>query len=148
MAEPGVLTVYRHILKAAARYPSKNRSKIVAEIKAEYRVNAKTTDAAKVAKQRELALQSLVQLQSYTRLDSNSSQWEVQLQGMPKPEEMAAGKDDGGSSSSRPAWRQGNMERRVSCTVAARDTSSSRRLRGLLVPAMTGDAEGAEAAGG
>ena len=38
------MTLYRHVLKAAARFPSKNRDGIVEEIKTEFRVARGETD--------------------------------------------------------------------------------------------------------
>jgi hypothetical protein len=49
------LTLYRHVLKAAARFPSKNRTGIVEEIKTEFRVARGETDGEVLKKKLALA---------------------------------------------------------------------------------------------
>ena len=49
------MTLYRHVLKAAARFPSKNRDGIVAEIKTEFRVARGETDGEVLKKKLALA---------------------------------------------------------------------------------------------
>ena len=53
------MTLYRHVLKAAARFPSKNRDGIVAEIKTEFRVARGETDGEVLKKKLALARDGL-----------------------------------------------------------------------------------------
>ena len=53
------LKLYRHILKAAKSFPSKNRNGLIEEIKTEFRENAGATDAGDVQKKIALARELL-----------------------------------------------------------------------------------------
>mmetsp|Transcript_22580 Transcript_22580/g.73405 ORF Transcript_22580/g.73405 Transcript_22580/m.73405 type:complete len:91 (-) Transcript_22580:341-613(-) len=77
-----LLQLYRHILKAAARYPSVKRATIISDIKAEFREGATVTDSAEIARRHELAFRSLDQLMAYARLDEDETDdWAVSLKG-------------------------------------------------------------------
>ena len=75
------LTLYRHVLKAAARFPSKNRDGIVAEIKTEFRVARGETDGEVLKKKLALARDGLDRLRAFSGLDQGSAKWEVSLKG-------------------------------------------------------------------
>mmetsp|Transcript_23862 Transcript_23862/g.52122 ORF Transcript_23862/g.52122 Transcript_23862/m.52122 type:complete len:93 (+) Transcript_23862:263-541(+) len=74
--------LYRHILKAAARFPSTNRTSIIAEIKEEFHQSRALTDNKEIARRRALAVDGLKKLEEYSSIDKNSSQWEVYMKGM------------------------------------------------------------------
>ena len=75
------LRLYRHILKAAKTFPSKNRAGIIEEIKTEFRENAGATDAGDVQKKLALARDGLDRMRAFTGLDQGASKWDVSLKG-------------------------------------------------------------------
>jgi len=75
------LLLYRHILKAASRFPSKNRAGIVAEIKSEFRDARGVTDAGELEKKLALARDGLDRMRAFSGLDQGSAKWEVSLKG-------------------------------------------------------------------
>jgi LYR motif-containing protein 4 len=75
------LKLYRHILKAAKSFPSKNRNGLIEEIKTEFRENAGATDAGDVQKKIALARDGLDRMRAFTGLDQGSSKWDVSLKG-------------------------------------------------------------------
>lgn len=75
------LLLYRHILKAASRFPSKNRAGIVAEIKSEFREARGETDAGELKKKLALARDGLDRMRAFSGLDQGSAKWEVSLKG-------------------------------------------------------------------
>mmetsp|Transcript_32936 Transcript_32936/g.102076 ORF Transcript_32936/g.102076 Transcript_32936/m.102076 type:complete len:98 (+) Transcript_32936:1342-1635(+) len=85
-----ILSLYKRILFAAARFPSKNRDRVYGEIRDEFRRNATLTGAEAEAEVT-LAQQSLRQLEAYTNMDRSSSNWEINLESnpMPRPPEPA-----------------------------------------------------------
>ena len=56
---------YRQIMKAIARFPSRNRGALAAECAAEWRANASTPPGAAREAQRALAVDSLAKLRAY-----------------------------------------------------------------------------------
>lgn len=87
---PYILSLYRRIIYSAARFPSKNRDSVYAEIRDEFRRNAKMTEGSEEAIQQiALAQQSLRQLESYTSMTRQSGNWELNMESnpMPKPPE-------------------------------------------------------------
>ena len=68
-------------VKAAARFPSKNRDGIVAEIKTEFRVARGETDGEVLKKKLALARDGLDRLRAFSGLDQGSAKWEVSLKG-------------------------------------------------------------------
>ena len=102
-----VPVLYRHILKAAREFPSKKRDRIIEEIKVEFHQNKvgcidldcgtgdeaaaieskpflcmqTLTDTDSISKQRKLAVDSLEQLEAYTKLDRRGPDWQVSLKG-------------------------------------------------------------------
>ena len=82
-----MINLYRNIIKAAKKFPSKKRDKIVEEIRFEFRKNAKETDAKKVDQYVSLAKKGLGQLSMYSNLSGTQGGWSVTLdqEPMPKP---------------------------------------------------------------
>eukprot|EP00241_Pyramimonas_parkeae_P008361 CAMPEP_0114260920 /NCGR_PEP_ID=MMETSP0058-20121206/20791_1 /TAXON_ID=36894 /ORGANISM="Pyramimonas parkeae, CCMP726" /LENGTH=90 /DNA_ID=CAMNT_0001376281 /DNA_START=163 /DNA_END=432 /DNA_ORIENTATION=+ len=67
--------LYRHILKAAAQFPSSNRSSIIEEIKEEFRASRALTDQEEIKKRRALAVESLRKLEVYSTLNKEGHDW-------------------------------------------------------------------------
>lgn len=76
-----ILMLYRHILRAAQRFPSIKREQVLAEIKQEFHKNKDLTDPSRVEKEIQLALRSLEQLEAYTGINRKESDWDVSLRG-------------------------------------------------------------------
>lgn len=81
MSNFNVPLLYRHILKAAKAFPSIKRDGIVKEIQLEFHNSKGLTDAAQVLTARQLAVDSLRQLEQYSGLDPKSSDWDIYLKG-------------------------------------------------------------------
>ena len=96
---PQLLSLYRRILFAAARFPSKNRASVYAEIRDEFRRNATLTGDAAAA-QVALAQQSLRQLEAYTTMTRSTGNWEITMEKnpMPKPPSADASSSGGGAA--------------------------------------------------
>jgi|AntAceMinimDraft_5_1070358.scaffolds.fasta_scaffold29344_2 hypothetical protein len=60
------LLLYRHILKAAATFPSKNRLGLISDIKLEFREAAHLKDAGELKKKIAIAKDGLDRLSAYT----------------------------------------------------------------------------------
>eukprot|EP00630_Chrysocystis_fragilis_P005729 CAMPEP_0197389704 /NCGR_PEP_ID=MMETSP1165-20131217/1889_1 /TAXON_ID=284809 /ORGANISM="Chrysocystis fragilis, Strain CCMP3189" /LENGTH=89 /DNA_ID=CAMNT_0042915133 /DNA_START=29 /DNA_END=298 /DNA_ORIENTATION=- len=78
------LSLYRQIVSAAKRFPSKNRSKVLAEIRHEFRRNA-TLGPDEAGPKIQLAHDSLRQLRAYVDLDYKASSWNIKLHQQPMP---------------------------------------------------------------
>mmetsp|Transcript_12336 Transcript_12336/g.49688 ORF Transcript_12336/g.49688 Transcript_12336/m.49688 type:complete len:125 (-) Transcript_12336:358-732(-) len=80
------LSLYRRILFAAKRFPSKKREGIYQEIRAEFRRN-KTLDpnSEKARQELQVAADSLKQLEPYTKLDPDAPDWSITLHQQPMP---------------------------------------------------------------
>ena len=76
-----VLALYRSVLRAAVRFPSKKRDAIIADIKLEFREGAAVTDDALVKQRLAVAEDGLVRLRQYAGLDKTASAWDVSLAG-------------------------------------------------------------------
>lgn len=78
------LQLYRRILFAAKRFPSKNRLKVLEEIRSEFRRNVALApaDAEPLLKQAHADLQ---QLEAYSSLDQSSNSWVVDTTRDPMP---------------------------------------------------------------
>jgi len=76
-----VLHLYRAVLHAAARFPSKKRASIIEDIKQEFREGAAVTDAALVKRRLALARDGLERLRQYAGLDRTANAWDVSLAG-------------------------------------------------------------------
>eukprot|EP00877_Chromochloris_zofingiensis_P004100 jgi/Chrzof1/13691/Cz08g08100.t1 len=64
--------LYRHILKAAKRFPSVKKESIIKEIKAEFRANRGLSDQQKIEHSRSVAERGLSDLQSYSAMNQGS----------------------------------------------------------------------------
>ena len=78
-----ILHLYRHTIRHAKIFPSRNRMAILEEIRAEFRATAKLTDAALVALAWEKGVRGLDTMKKYTRLDKTSPNWVVELEQNP-----------------------------------------------------------------
>lgn len=76
-----VSALYRQILKAARDFPSKKRTAIIEDIKTTFHEDKNLTDKSMIQEKRKLAMDSLEQLQAYTKVDSASQDWQVSLKG-------------------------------------------------------------------
>ena len=94
-----ILSLYRRILFAAARFPSKNRANVYAEIRDEFRRNA-TLAEPEAGEAVALARQSLRQLEAYTTMTRSSGNWEITMEKnpMPKPPSADASSSGGGAA--------------------------------------------------
>jgi len=72
-----VVLLYRHILKAAAKFPSVNRAGVIQEIKDEFRLARNLTDTEEITKRRKVAVEGLKQLEAYSGMDKKSPKWEM-----------------------------------------------------------------------
>jgi hypothetical protein len=82
-----LIHLYRNIVKAAKRFPSKKRDKILREIRYEFRKNSTETNPQKIDQSIMLAKKGLGQLSMYSDLSDNRNAWSVTLdqEPMPKP---------------------------------------------------------------
>jgi len=76
-----ILQLYRHIIRAAKRFPSIKRDKIVNDIRLEFRENRSLSDAGEIKEKVKVAIRSLDQLVAYTSRDTKSAEWSVNLKG-------------------------------------------------------------------
>lgn len=79
-SQANIPKLYRDILKAAKRFPSIKRNKILEEIKVEFHANKTMQNEEEVAKARQVAVSSLRQLHEYVGI-GGSSDSAVQLRG-------------------------------------------------------------------
>ena len=83
MGRQQVLSLYKNIIRNLESYPSKNRLKIIAEVKLEFRQNLQpTVNTPKLLNEAQASLSSILQ---YSTLNSNSSHWSVDLEKNPLP---------------------------------------------------------------
>ena len=80
-----LIGLYRAILGAARRFPSKKRASLVQEVRSEFRINATETDHSKLSQQLDIAIKGLQQLEMYSNLPKTSSDWSVNLEQTPMP---------------------------------------------------------------
>ena len=80
------LRLYRNILRATKRFPSKNKDGLYKEIQLEFRENRTLEDARDVEKKRAIAIDGLDRLRAFSGLDGKSNEWQVRLKG-PSTEE-------------------------------------------------------------
>ena len=76
-----VLRLYRAILRAAARFPSKKRASIIEDIKLEFREGAVVREPAAVQRRLAVAHDGLVRLRQYSGLERAATDWDVTLAG-------------------------------------------------------------------
>ena len=80
-----VLSLYRHIIRSAKCFPSKNRLKIVDGIRKDFRINASLVDRKAINEAINLAVKGLDQLDAYSKLPKSRGDWQVQLDSNPMP---------------------------------------------------------------
>lgn len=78
-----ILRLYRHTLRHAKIFPSRNRAEILEEIRAEFRETARLTDGAAVALAWEKGVRGLDTMKKYTQLDKKSPNWTISLEENP-----------------------------------------------------------------
>ena len=71
------LHLYRQVLKACKRFPTKNRNELYEEIREEFRRGATIGDSAEIEKRRGVAIDGLEKMRSYSGDDG----WNVKLKG-------------------------------------------------------------------
>lgn len=79
-----ILSLYRRIIFAAARFPSKNRASVYAEIRDEFRRNAPLQEPA-AGEAIAVALSSLRQLEAYSTMTRSTGNWEITMEKNPMP---------------------------------------------------------------
>jgi LYR motif-containing protein 4 len=79
-----ILSLYRSIIKNAKVFPSKNRLRIVEEIRVEFRNNRNLSEKKAINEALEKALKGLAQLNAYTGLPKRGD-WRVDLDTCPMP---------------------------------------------------------------
>jgi hypothetical protein len=78
-----ILRLYRHTLRHAKVFPSKNRAALLEEIRLEFRGTAGLTDARAVALAWEKGVRGLDTMKKYTQLDKKASTWVINLEENP-----------------------------------------------------------------
>lgn len=81
-----LLSLYKQILGSAKTFPSKNRIRIISEIREEFRRNSVETDQQKIDTAVGIARKGLMQLQMYSGLPKNTNNWSVTLDENPMPQ--------------------------------------------------------------
>ncbi len=80
MAEVAGASLYRALLKAARIYPSKNRSRIISDIKEGFRANRSLTDPSKIKAELEEARQGLKMMRQMNEMvGGRSPNWSVTI---------------------------------------------------------------------
>ena len=85
MLKRDIIILYRDIIKHAKVFPSKNRLRILKEIKAEFRANKTLVDSAKISIELAKATKGLEQLSMYTNLRTQKGAWVIDLEKEPMP---------------------------------------------------------------
>lgn len=76
-----IVLLYRHILKAAKKFPSIRRDNIIEEIKVEFHANKGLTDKGKIQERTRAALNGLEQLAQYAGMEEKEYNWDLYLRG-------------------------------------------------------------------
>lgn len=86
MLKRDIISLYREILKHAQVFPSKNRLRIMNEIKLEFRRNKSMTNQNEIDIELSKATKGLSQLSQYTNLKTQTSgNWVIDLEKEPMP---------------------------------------------------------------
>ena len=88
--------LYRALLRTAARFPSRKRLAILADIRAEFRAGASLAEPRAVAAARALAEEGLATMRKYTDLDPRARDWSVTLGQAPLGSGSGGGGGGGG----------------------------------------------------
>lgn len=82
-----VISLYRSIIRSAKVFPSKNRSRILEEIRVDFRKNKNLEAGEKLTNALNVAIKGLSQLGMYSNLDpTRGSDWAVTLDSSPLPD--------------------------------------------------------------
>lgn len=76
------LSMYRALLKSAHKFPSKNRPKIIQEIKQCYRENINEVDTTKLKRFNDEAEAALLELQRFVDFDQSAPIWSYSQSGV------------------------------------------------------------------
>ena len=79
--------LYRQILKAASSFPSKNKLKLIEEIKSEFKLSKTELSSEIIESKIAIAIDGLDRLRAFSGLDGKSNEWVVRLKG-PSTEEQ------------------------------------------------------------
>ena len=77
-------SLYREILRSARVFPSRNRARIVEEIRVDFRKNIGLEELA-ARENLQLAMKGLEQLNAYSNLPKRSGDWQVHMDSNPMP---------------------------------------------------------------
>ena len=83
-SSPSTLSLYRQILRTAARWPSRRRANVIEEIKTEFRENMHETDTGRISEMQLDAQRGLEQLRAQCGLSSDSSDVSYQFEDLRK----------------------------------------------------------------
>ena len=83
-SSPSTLSLYRQILRTAARWPSRRRTNVIEEIKTEFRTNMHETDPTRQSEMQLDAQRGLEQLRAQCGLSSDSSDVSYQFEALRK----------------------------------------------------------------
>ena len=75
--------LYRDLLRTVRTFPSRKRVALREDIRVEFRLGARLTDAAAVAHAVEVATRGLDTMRKYTSLNPRASHWTVDLEPAP-----------------------------------------------------------------
>jgi hypothetical protein len=80
------LNLYRNIIRSAKVFPSRNRTRIVEEIRVDFRKNKDLQEGEPLRIAMGVAIKGLEQLNAYTHLDPRKgSEWAVSMDTSPMP---------------------------------------------------------------
>lgn len=80
-ARASTLALYRAVLRSASKFPSRNRGKMVSEIKLEFREGRGAVDAKEIDRRLAAARDGLDRLNAFSNMDTRASTWQVSLKG-------------------------------------------------------------------
>lgn len=87
MTRKSVVSLYRNIVRSAKVFPSRNRNRILAEIRHDFRKNKNLETGEKLSEALGIAVKGLSQLNMYSNLDpTKGADWAVTLDSSPMPD--------------------------------------------------------------
>jgi LYR motif-containing protein 4 len=87
MTRQSVVSLYRNIVRSAKVFPSRNRGRILTEIRFDFRKNKDLEAGEKLSEALGIAVKGLSQLNMYTNLDpTRGADWAVTLDSSPMPD--------------------------------------------------------------
>ena len=87
MTRESLLGLYRDIIRSAKIFPSKNRARILKEIRFDFRKNASMPEGKALDEALGIATKGLTQLNMYSKLDpTKGADWSVTLDQRPIPD--------------------------------------------------------------